>query len=368
VEPQSPPADSDNVRHIELVSPLLSAFHGRVMKLRAAVVLPAGHDDHPEARYPVLYTITGFGGSYARTARMMGWVAGRHDAAKSVIHVVPDASCYRGHHVFADSANNGPWGRALVEELMPHIEKTFPALPGAAHRYVTGVSSGGWSALWLQVAYPDAFNGCYAHTPDPVDFRDFQRINLYARGANMYRDESGNRRPLMREGDAVLVWYQDFAHMEDVLGPGGQLHSFEACFSPKGPDGEPLELWDRKTGAVDPVVAKSWEPYDIRLVLERNWPALGPKLAGKLHVYAGGMDNFFLEGAVRLLKESLEKLGSDADVELFPEAGHGMIQSKVGPMFEHIKKASPVQGQASFPPAAAGRTSPVEVTGRESAP
>ena len=355
VEAPSPPSDKGNVRHVEIVSRLLSAFHGREIKLRAAVTLPKAYADHPEARYPTLYTVTGFGGAYTRQARMMSWVAGRHGAAESLIHVVPDAMCYRGHHAFADSANNGPWGRALIEELIPHIETEFRALRGGGHRYVTGVSSGGWSALWLQVAYPEAFNGCYAHTPDPVDFRDFQRINIYARGANMYRDGTGERRPLMRgRGDEVLVWYDDFAHMEEVLGPGGQLHSFEACFGPKGPDGEPLKLWDRKTGAVDAAVAKSWEPYDIRLVLERNWPVLKSKLAGKLHVYAGGEDNFYLEGAVRLLKESLAKLGSDAEVEIFPDLGHGMVLIKIGPMFERIASESPVQGITASPSAEGG--------------
>jgi len=115
--------------------------------------------------------------------------------------------------------------------------------------------------------------------------------------------------------------------MEEVLGPGGQLHSFEAVFSPRGSDGKPVRVWDRRTGAVDTDAAKAWEKYDTRLVLERNWPTLGPKLRGKLHVYMGELDTFYLEGATRLLHESLKKLGSDAVVEMRPGHDHGSILS-----------------------------------------
>ena len=118
---------------------------------------------------------------------------------------------------------------------------------------------------------------------------------------------------------------KNFSAMEVVSGRGGQLFSFEAVFSPRGPDGEPRKLWDRDTGAVDAAVAEAWKKYDIRLHLEKNWPTLGPKLVGKLHVYMGGDDTFYLEGATRLLGESLKRLGSDAMVEIFPGRDHGTV-------------------------------------------
>jgi hypothetical protein len=124
--------------------------------------------------------------------------------------------------------------------------------------------------------------------------------------------------------------------MEQVMGHGGQLASFEAAFSPRGPDGKPRQLWDRATGQIDPAVAKSWEKYDIRLVLERNWKSLAPQLAGKLHVYMGGDDTFYLEGATALLKESLKGLGSDAVVEIFPGKDHGGVLDK--DLRERIRK------------------------------
>jgi S-formylglutathione hydrolase FrmB len=208
--------------------------------------------------------------------------------------------------------------------LIPHIESTYRAIGKPTARFVTGHSSGGWSSLWLQTTYPDSFGGVWSTAPDPVDFRDFQKINLYAPGANMFVDDEGRPRPLARSGETPVVYYKTFSDMEVVIGHGGQLGSFEAVFSPKTEDG-PRKLWDRKTGAVDPVTAESWKPYDIRLKLEKEWPTIGPKLAGKLHVYMGELDTFYLEGATKLLKESLEKLGSDAKVEIFPGKDHGSL-------------------------------------------
>ncbi len=115
--------------------------------------------------------------------------------------------------------------------------------------------------------------------------------------------------------------------METVLGYGGQLHSFEAAFSPKGKDGKPLLAWNRETGVVDTAVTKAWEKYDIRLILEQNWKTLGPKLQGKLHVFMGDEDTFYLEGATILLKESLEKLPGDAVVEIHEGKSHGSLMT-----------------------------------------
>ena len=212
-----------------------------------------------------------------------------------------DPGCRLGHHVFADSANNGPVGRALVEELIPVIEEEYRGLGTADARFVTGHSSGGWSSLWLQVAYPDVFGGVWSLSPDPVDFRDFQRIDLTRPGVNLFSDDDGKPRPLARAGGKPLLYFKPFSDMETVMGHGGQLASFEAVFSPRGADGRPRPLWDRATGAVDPETARAWEKYDIRRKLEREWKTLGPKLAGKLHVYTGAEDTFYLEGAVRLL-------------------------------------------------------------------
>jgi S-formylglutathione hydrolase FrmB len=316
--------ETDRVKLVEIDSRLLSAFHGRPVRLRAGVVLPPSFAASPGRRYPVVYEVPGFGGDHFMAFQALERKATDLPGAE-VLYVVLDPGCRLGHHVFADSANNGPCGRALVEELIPAVEGRFRGAGAGRARLVTGHSSGGWSSLWLQVTYPDHFAGVWSTSPDPVDFRDFQKIDLTRPGINMFIDDKGNKRPIARRGAEPVLWYKPFSDMEEVMGHGGQLASFEAVFSPRGPDGRPLRLWDRTTGDVRAEVARAWERYDIRRTLEANWGALAPKLAGKLHVYTGGNDTFYLEGAVGLLRDSLKKLGSDAVVEVLPGYDHGTL-------------------------------------------
>ncbi|MEO6811596.1 MAG: alpha/beta hydrolase-fold protein [Isosphaeraceae bacterium] len=320
IVPPRPFVETERIKLVDIPSPLLSAFHKRPIRQRAAVILPEGKRDQ---KRPTLYIIPGFGGDHHMAFRVAN--DPRFAFGRDLIRVVLDPDCGTGHHVFVDSPTNGPRGEALIRELVPHIERTFPALSRPAARLLNGHSSGGWSSLWLQVQYPDTFGGVWSTSPDPVDFRDFQRIDLYAQGTDMFRDADGQRRPIARRGNQPVLFYEDFSRMEDVIGDGGQLRSFEAVFSPLGPDGKAQRLWNRQTGAIDLDVAKTWEAHDIRLVLERNWATLGPKLAGKLHVITGDLDTFYLEGAVALLKDSLKALGSDAVVEVQPGKDHSNI-------------------------------------------
>ncbi|HWB20625.1 MAG TPA: alpha/beta hydrolase-fold protein [Phycisphaerales bacterium] len=322
-----------NDRVVEAVcrSTLLSDFHGRDMYMRAAVILPKGAtkkaNEDSQRTYPALYWIGGFGSDHTSFAWMQrAWEA--TGFSDSIIRVVLDPSCYGGHSVFADSANNGPVGEALVKEFIPYLEEHFPLTPDANSRFLSGHSSGGWSSLWLQITYPQEFGGTWSVAPDPVDFRDFQRINLYAPGVNMYRDEQGNRRALARSGDQVLAWYDDFVAMEKVYGEGGQIRSFEWVFSPRGDDGLPMKMFDRETGAVNPAVAEAWKKYDIQLILRDRWKELGPQLKGKLHIFMGDVDTFYLDGATKLLKHTLEELGSDAVVDIEPGKDHMTIATR----------------------------------------
>ncbi|MGE3809384.1 MAG: alpha/beta hydrolase-fold protein, partial [Gemmataceae bacterium] len=319
--------DSERVKLVEVESKLLSSFHGRPTHLRAAVILPKSYGKDPQKRYPVVYEIPGFGGTHT----MAHALAARRDPTnvdgEEVLWVVLDPSTRWGHHVFADSPNNGPCGRALIEELIPALEKKHRGLGLPAGRFVTGHSSGGWSSLWLQVTYPDFFGGCWSTAPDSVDFRDFQKVNVYE-DDSLFVDKEGKLRPLARKGAKPILFTKNFCDMEVVLGHGGQMGSFEAVFGPRGADGRPRPLWDRQSGKIDRDVAKTWEKYDIRLCLERNWDKLGPRLKGKVHVYMGGEDTFYLDGATALLKTSLAKLGSDAVIEIFPGKDHFTLMDK----------------------------------------
>jgi len=324
------------VHEVVYRSELLSKFHRRAVSDRCGIVLPASYYDRPDQRYPVLYVIGGFGGDHVPPSAYAN--GGPAPAAGEVefIRVFLGGRCKWGHHVYADSATNGPRGQALIEELLPRIDQTYRTVAKSTARFLTGHSSGGWSSLWLQVTYPDAFGGVWSTSPDPVDFRDYQQVDLYADPPlSLYTDERGQRRPIARrlrqeKGQLTaqpVLWYDSFGRMDDCLKRGGQLRSFEAVFSPLAVGGEPRQLWDRQTGRIDPEVARAWQAYDIRLKLERNWPELGPKLAGKLHIVTGEFDTFYLEGAVRRLGAALKSLKSDAVVEILPGKDHGTVLS-----------------------------------------
>ncbi len=318
--------ETPRVKFVRLRSRLLSEFFGHDVFMQAAVGLPEGYEDAPGKRYPAIYTIPGFGGTMQFAGRMVD-TSRYENAGLEAVVVYLDPDCPTGHHVFADSANNGPRGAALVEELIPYLEKTYRLIPETRARYVTGHSSGGWSSLWVQVAYTDTFGGVWSTSPDPVDFHAFQTIDIYDATQNMFTMPDGSPRPISRPMGRRQILTRPFCDMETVLGRGGQLQSFEAVFSPRGPDGQPLKLWDRRSGALDPAVAKTWEKYDIRMKLEKNWAELGPKLKGKLHLVCGDADTFYLDGAFLRLRDTLQKLGSDADVEVVPGAGHGLPRS-----------------------------------------
>ncbi len=326
VDPPELP-ESPWIEELRVSSKRLSQFYNRQVVEPATIVLPQSYFDQPERRYPVMYTISGFGGDNRTMARRYAstppaLVGGEVE----FICVLLAGQCKWGHHEYANSATNGPRGDALVQEIIPEIDRRYRTVPQPSARMLTGHSSGGWASLWLQINYPDMFGGTWSVAPDPVDFRDFQQVDLYVDPPlNLYRDPQGNPRPIARRRKTPFVWFEPFVHMDDVLKRGCQFRSFEAVFSPLGPDGLPEKLCDRTTGRIDPAVAQAWRKYDIRLILENNWPTLRPKLQGKLHIFAAQYDTFYLEGAVQRLAETLRQLGSDADVTIVPGKDHSSI-------------------------------------------
>ena len=314
----------ERVKEVKIESKLLSKFFGRPTYLRAAVALPEEFATQPDRKFPIIYEVPGFGG---RHYNLSGASGSRRTVrnGEAFLYVVLDPDCPLGHSVFADSANNGQWGKALTTELIPAIEKQFRAFGTMPTRYVTGHSSGGWSSLYLQVTYPEVFGGCWSTSPDPVDFRDFQQIDLYGSASNMFTDSADNPRPLARTGDRPTILYKRFSDMERPI-RGEQLGSFEAVFSPKGKDGTPRPLWNRDTGKIDPEVAEAWRKYDIGLTLRTRWKELEPKLRGKIHVYMGDMDTFYLEGAVKLLQQDMARLKAGVMIEIVP-GDHGSMMT-----------------------------------------
>ena len=311
---------------IDFVSPALSAFWGRPIHMHGWVMLPPGYDAKAATTYPTVYYTHGYGGDANTLAGSAAMVYGAtaEKQMPPMIWVFLDQSSPTGTTEFADSVNNGPWGVALTTELIPQLEKTYrmDAKPGG--RFLQGHSSGGWATLWLQTRYPKIFGGTWSTSPDPSDFHDFTGVDLYAPHANVYRKPDGTAYPLVRDKGKVLATFQQFAQLERVLGPyGGQMASFDWVFSPKGKDGRPEPMFDRDTGDVDPAVVAYWrEHYDIAHRLQQHWPELKPELDGKIHLYVGTADTFYLDGAAHKLKAVLDGLHAKSDIRFIPDRTH----------------------------------------------
>jgi hypothetical protein len=318
-----PPETADH-KFIKLRSELLSAFHGRPMYLRAGVVLP--HDFERAPPYPLRVHIGGYGSRYTTLPR--NWNS--TDGQPMVVLVLDGAGPF-GDPYQVNSANNGPYGDALVRELIPHVERQFHCIGKPYARVLDGGSTGGWVSLALQVFYPDFFIGTWSACPDSVDFRSFQLIDIY-KDKNAYVNEKGFERPAARtiDGD-VLYTMRHECQMENVLGggdswtrSGGQWGAWNATYGPRGADGLPVPLWDPKTGAIHHEAVEHWKQYDLRLVLENNWQDLGPKLRGKLHIGVGEADTFFLNNAVHRLDTFLSRTNPPYEGSIIygPRQGH----------------------------------------------
>ena len=329
----------------QLQSPLLTSFWGRPISFKAWVVLPPEYSRHDKERFPTVYTTHGFGGNQERTLFSAISLYDRMKAGKMppMIWVVLDESCPQGTHEFADSVNNGPWGKALTTEFLPYLEDKYRMDARPTGRFLNGHSSGGWATLQLQVNYPKIFGGTWSTSPDPSDFHDFTNVDLYAPNANLYRYPDGTAIPIMRDHGKVLATLQQLAALEQVLGPyGGQLASFEWVFSPKSKSGAPMQVFNRVTGEVDPAVVAYWhDHYDLAHIVETNWPQLKPDLKGRIHLFVGTADTFYLDGAAHKFEAVLDRLGAEPHFTYIPDRTHFdlyAVGKDQGGLFDQIGK------------------------------
>ncbi len=321
------------LKEVNIKSEVLSKWWGKEMRLKAAVVLPRNFFEQPGRKYSIRYNIAGYGGRYTRANRFlrnMDWWTS--EEAPEIINVYLDGEGPFGDCYQLDSENSGPYGTALVNELIPFIEKEFRGLGTPASRFVEGCSTGGWVSLALQIFYPDFFGGCFSYSPDQVDFENCQLINIY-KDENAFYNEHDYLRPIVPDvsGEPILS-QKDFIQFENVLGrsdtyvtSGGQFSAFTALFSPKGNDGLPKPMFDPITGKIDREVAEYWRKHDLKNYVETNWKTLGPKLQGKIWAWTGDMDNFYLNPALRTFDGMLKKMDnpkSDADINFTPMKGH----------------------------------------------
>ena len=349
IAPIAPKPDTEFVRHIRIQSALLTKFWGRPTYLGAHVLLPAGFASHPQAHYPLMvfhghfpddiseFRTTppdaGLKPDYSERFHLAGynriqqaeayklyqtWIGAKFP--RFIVVEVEHANPYYDDSYAVNSANLGPYGDAINKELIPYIERRFRGLGQGWARFTYGGSTGGWEAMATQVFYPDMYNGAFIACPDPIDFRAYTTINLY-KDLNAFAAPGAAasiERPAMRDYlGQTLATQRDENHMELVLGDhsrsGGQYDIWQAVFGPQAPDGYPQPIFDKETGVIDPKVAAYWrEHFDLTHIVERDWATLGPKLQGKLHIYVGSADSYFLNDAVYFAQEKLESLRDPA--------------------------------------------------------
>jgi len=304
------------IKELVVQSRLLSDFLKRPTSIKAMVILPPSYFDSPQKEYATVFVLPGFGSAYTEALRNDFQIRryGMNSVGREKIFVFLDLECPLGCHVFTNSENSGPWATAFVDEFIPSLEKSYRIYRDPSTRFLTGQSSGAWAGLWLQVNYPEKFGGVWACSPDPVDFESFVGVNIYKPSANMLFDDAGE----------AIEPNKFLSDVDRVIGDGWALSTFEAVFSPKGRDGRPLKLWNRETGVIDREVADAWKKYDLRLILQNNWKALGPRLAGKIHIFVSDNDPFVLDDAVKSLKQAMADVNNDMEIEVFSSGGHSL--------------------------------------------
>jgi Putative esterase len=367
IPPIQTPADTKYVRHVRIQSTLLSKFWGRPMYLSAIVLVPEGFDEHPDAHYPLIISHDHFVGDidsdfrttppdpnlkpdYSERFHLAGYnKIVQHEAYKNyqswiapnqprfLIVKLQHANPFYDDSYAVNSANVGPYGDAIETELIPAVEKQFRGIGQGWARFVYGGSTGGWESLAVQLFYPDHYNGAFVACPDPVDFHGFMSANLYEQD-NLFYLQGANKtieQPAMRDylGHTLLSMRDNIAY-EAALGDHGrsgeQFDIWQAVYSPVGKDGYPQSIFDKDTGKIDHRTAQYWlEHYDLNAKLQREWDTLGPQVQGKLHLYVGSDDTYFLNDAVYLMEDFLKQTGTP---------GHGVpYEGEVvyGPRAEH---------------------------------
>jgi enterochelin esterase-like enzyme len=345
IPPIKEPEDTKYIKHIKIQSKLLTEFWGRPMYLGAHILLPEGFNEHPNVKYPLAvfhgHFPADFGGfrttppdpnlkpdtssrfnviGYNKIVQQETYDFYKLWTGPSFPRVlaieIQHANPYYDDSYAVNSANIGPYGDAITYELIPEIEKRFRGIGQGWARFMYGGSTGGWEALAVQVFYPEQYNGCYAACPDPIDFNHYTTVNIY-KDKNAYyptSDFKKTARPGMRDylGN-VLTTVQEMNQLEQAIGSrtrsGGQFDIWEAVYSPMDHDGYPKRIFDKATGAIDTSVAAYWrENFDLTHIIKRDWPKIGNSLKGKMHIYVGDMDSYYLNDAVYTAEDMLKKL------------------------------------------------------------
>ncbi len=353
IPPIEPKPDTKYIRHVTIQSQLLTKFWGRPMTLSAIILVPEGFDAHTEAHYPLAifhdHFVDDFSDFrttppdpnlkpvYSERFHLANYNHIQQEEAykfyrqwsgpnfpRLLIVKIQHANPYYDDSYAVNSANLGPYGDAIETELIPYIEQHFRGIGQGWARFLYGGSTGGWESLAVQIFYPDHYNGAFAACPDPIDFSEYTNIDLYKDKNAFFIDGAHKRvaQPSMRDYlGHTFITTEEINQYELALGDKGrsgeQFDIWQAVYSPVGDDGYPRPIFNKVTGDIDPGTAAYWrDHYDLRAILARDWPTLGPRLQGKIHIYVGSADTYFLNNAVYKMEDFLKTASPPYDGEV----------------------------------------------------
>lgn len=321
---------SDSVKEVVLLSKILSEFRKENIFMKAGIVLPSSYQTEKHKTYPVVYVIPGWGGTHHHA-----YNKGQHalygvgkGEEKIFVFLNPETQTPYGLHAFIDSKVNGAWGRAFIEELIPYLEKTYSIRSSPNARFLTGQSSGGYGALWLSLHFPTHFAGCWATSPDPIDFSNFTGVNLYE-DKNYYLNANGTERGIFIVNGKSTTTIEKMLKKELLEGDGGQQQSFEAAFGTKQLNGKPTVLFDRSTGVIDKKQVAQWKTYDLAQYLLSHQKRLEQTCRQKIRIYVGQNDNFLLQHSAIAFQQKTRHVKLDLKVDVVKAADHFNTRSLV---------------------------------------
>jgi hypothetical protein len=320
--------ESDSVKEVVFKSDMLSKFRGEEIFIKAGIALPPSYKKDSNRIYPVVYVIPGWGGThhhaYNKGQRSTYGVGLGEE--KIYVFLNPETQSPFGLHAFVDSKVNGPWGSALVNELMPFISREFRATQLSKQTFITGQSTGGYGVLWLTLHFPKAIGGCWSTAPDPVDFSNFLGVNIY-KDKNYYQKPTGEEREIFFINGKSTSTIREMAVKEWFEGDGGQHQAFDAEFGLPDKGGRPQAMFNPKTGVINPKIAASWKPYDLALLVQKDWNKIKTEAAGKIKIYVGEDDNFLLQHSVIAFREKVKRVNADIKVNIIKGADHFTIRA-----------------------------------------
>lgn len=321
---------SDLIKEVVLKSTFLTKFRGEPIFMKAGVVLPPSYSSNPDKKYPVVYIIPGWGGTHYNAfnkGQQNAYGIGKGEE-KIYVFLNPETQTPYGLHAFVDSRVNGPWGTALVTELIPYLENQFNMSKLPQHRFITGQSSGGYGVIWLALHFPDKFGGCWATSPDPIDFSNFTGVDIY-KDDNYFYDSHKNEREIFIINGKATSTLKRMAEKEQLEGDGGQGQSFDAEFGVPDKNGRPQALFNPLTGKINKAIASSWKPYDLALYVQQNWSKIKKEASHKIRIYAGENDNFLLQNSVMAFRDKIKSVDAQIHVEIVKDADHFSTRLKV---------------------------------------